>query len=65
MAEVKHLDFLSGVKEIMEGFLPGGIAKSELYLVKIIPDALERKRQKLKQEKNPEETAVQNEMTVV
>lgn len=49
----------------MEGFLQGRIAKSELHFVMITSDALERKGQKLKQEKNPKETAVQNEMTVV
>lgn len=48
----------------MEGFLPGGIAKSELHFV-ISSDVLERKGQKLKRENNPEEIAVQNEMTVV
>lgn len=38
------MDFLSGIKETMEGFLPGGITKSELHFVKITPDALEREK---------------------
>lgn len=57
LTDVRHLGFLPCVKEIMEGFLPGGVAKSKSHFLKITLAALEKKGQKLKP-KNPGKIAV-------
>lgn len=42
----KTFGFSSSIKEIMEEFVSGGAAKSELHFFKITPAALERKGKK-------------------